>query len=191
MGCYFFSISSQRQHFLLAANPWHSPRRRPPWQPKQHGGMVQCHWFNWHLGVSGFIWDGVRVCSHQGLRPPRMQLGRRQEASTTQAFRYPALAGAALEIQGGRGEQHMNRQTDPAAYPCLSKHPLFLQSICIQLLSPSLGPMILHSRNKAEGRNCSFHPPCPYQVSPQKLFSCMADFGNTFGSFMGHVGAVA
>lgn len=43
------------------------------------------------------------------------------------------------------------------------------QSICSQLLPPGPGRMILHSRNKAKGRNRSFHPSCPYQVSPQKL----------------------
>lgn len=36
--------------------------------------------------------------------------------------------------------------------------------------------MVLHSRSKAKGTNCSFHPPCPYQVSPQKLLFLHARF---------------
>lgn len=99
---FFFSVSSQQQHFSPGCKSptqqrWHHPARLPG----QRGGMAQLLRFNCHLGMSGVTGDGASVYSQRGPCPPRMQPGRRRETGASQGLCCLAPDGSCSWKSGG------------------------------------------------------------------------------------------
>lgn len=148
-------------------------RQRRHGPPRQSGGVAQEQRSNCHLGVSGLILDGASVCFHRELCPPRMRPGRRRREGTTQALRRLALARSRPGNLGANGEQHPSRDRQTLLQTPFQKAflsnalPSPPKAFASSFYPPALA-MILQSRNKAKGRNCSFHPILSFAVLPPK-----------------------